>query len=175
MRKRNLTSNSFLFGLQPLLNPLPRFGRHSLRNMLYQVVRVLVRRIAQKTDLLSITPTPFLQRSRCNHRPRRCRNGSLRSRASDCRRGGLLAIGGKHRPSLGGGPSAYRQSNSFGFPPSDHPLPRRFHDDVCTPITSASRGWSPKGNIPCKRWLTEPRFARHPTCSLCTYALPGIR
>src|SRR5207245_7727501 len=46
---------------ESVLDPLSRFVRKSLRNRFGHFVRMLVGRVAQKSDLLSVTATPFTE------------------------------------------------------------------------------------------------------------------
>ena len=46
---------------ESVLDPLSRFVRKSLRNRFGHFVRMLVGRVAQKSDLLSVAATPFTE------------------------------------------------------------------------------------------------------------------
>src|SRR5436190_13943733 len=59
--RRTLTLNSFFVRAESMLDPLSRFVRKSLRNGFGQFVRMVVGGIAQKSDLLSVTATPFTE------------------------------------------------------------------------------------------------------------------
>jgi hypothetical protein len=51
-----------LFRPEPLFNPLARRGRKVLIGGFYQLVRVIVRSLPQKSQLLSVTATPFAKK-----------------------------------------------------------------------------------------------------------------